>query len=86
MDPNDPTAWLYAALLDQEQGRMNDGIRSLQKSAELNQNRQVYRSQHLLDQDQAVRGANLSTLYRDVGFLDVSRRTAGDAVNTDYAN
>jgi Tfp pilus assembly protein PilF len=86
MDPNDPTAWLYAALFDQQRGRINEGIRNLEHSKELNQNRQIFRSQHLLDEDQAVRGANLSALYRDAGFLDVSRREAVDAVNTDYGN
>jgi Tfp pilus assembly protein PilF len=86
MDTNDPTAWLYAALLDQQQARVNDGIRNLQTSKELNENRCIFRSRHLLDQDQSVRGANLSALYRDAGFLDVSRREAVDAVNTDYAN
>lgn len=86
LDPGDPTAWLYSALLDQESGRINSGIRHLQRSKELNQNRALYRSRHLLEQDQAVRGANLSTLYRDAGFPDLARREAVDAVNTDYAN
>jgi Tfp pilus assembly protein PilF len=86
MDPNDPTAWLYAALLDQEQGRINEGIRHLEKSKQLNEGRRLYRSRHLLDEDQAVRGANLSALYRDAGFQDLSRREAVDAVNSDYAN
>lgn len=86
MDTNDPTAWLYSALLDQELGRMNDGVRSLEKSKELNDQRRIYRSRLLLDQDRAVRGANLSALYRDVGMLDVGRREAADAVSADYAN
>jgi outer membrane receptor protein involved in Fe transport len=86
MDTNDPTAWLYSALLDQQQGRINDGIRDLETSKALNQHRRVYRSRHLLDEDQAVRGANLSALYREAGLLDVSRREAVDAVNSDYAN
>ncbi|HKX62468.1 MAG TPA: tetratricopeptide repeat protein, partial [Verrucomicrobiae bacterium] len=86
MDPNDPTAWLYSALFLQQRGRINEGIRNLERSKELNQNRHIFRSRHLLDEDQAVRGANLSALYRDVGFLDVSRREAVDAVNADYAN
>lgn len=86
LDTNDPTAWLYSALLAQQRGRINDGIRDLEKSKSLNQHRAIYRSQQLLDQDQAVRGANLSALYRDAGMLDVSRREAVDAVNADYAN
>ncbi len=86
MDPGDPTAWLYSALLHQQEGQINEGIRDLERSKELNQRRQLYRSRLLLDQDQAVRGANLSGLYRDAGLLDVSRREAVDAVNADYAN
>ena len=86
MDKTDPTAWLYEAVFDQQQGRINDGIRNLQTSKQLNQQRSIYRSRHLLDEDRAVRGANLSSLYRDAGFLDLSRREAVDAVNSDYGN
>jgi tetratricopeptide (TPR) repeat protein len=86
MDPNDPTAWLYAALLDQRRNRINKGVRDLETSKALNAQRQVYRSRHLLDEDQAVRGANLAALYRDAGMVDLSRREAADAVNADYAN
>src|SRR6266498_2506795 len=74
LDPNDPSSWLYAALLDQQQNRINDGIRDLETSKRLNDNRSLYRSRHLLDEDQAVRGANLSAIYRDAGFIDLSRR------------
>jgi Tfp pilus assembly protein PilF len=86
LDPNDPTAWLYSALLKQEGNQVNDAIRDLEKSKELNDNRSVYRSQFLLDQDQAVRSANLALIYKDAGMTDVSLREAGRAVNYDYAN
>ncbi len=86
LDPNDPTAWLYSALLHQENNRINEAIRDLEKSAELNDNRSVYRSQLLLDQDQAVRSANLAAMYRDAGMNDVAVREASRAVNYDYAN
>jgi len=46
----------------------------------------VYRSQLLLDQDRAVRSANLAAMYRDAGMDDVAVREAGRAVNDDYAN
>lgn len=85
-DPNDPTAWLYEALLDQQENRINAGIRNLERSKDLNAERRVYRSHHLLDTDLAVRSANLSALYRDAGLLDLSRREAVDAVNGDYSN
>jgi Flp pilus assembly protein TadD len=86
LDPNDPTAWLYSALLNQRNNRINDAIRDLEKSQALNDNRSVYRSQLLLDEDQAVRGADLASMYRDAGMLDVSVREASRAVNDDYAN
>ncbi|MGD0351619.1 MAG: TonB-dependent receptor [Verrucomicrobiota bacterium] len=86
LDPQDPTPWLYSALLNQENNRINDAIRDLEKSQKLNDNRSVYRSQLLLDQDQAVRSANLAAMYRDAGMDDVAVREAARAVNYDYAN
>jgi hypothetical protein len=53
IDAGDPTPWLYSALLLQQQNRINEGIRDLQRSQDLNDNRQVYRSRLLLDQDRA---------------------------------
>jgi tetratricopeptide (TPR) repeat protein len=86
LDPNDPTVWLYLALLNEQENRVNDAVRDLEKSQELNNNRSVYRSQLLLDQDRAVRGANLANIYNDEGMTDVSTREAIKAVNDDYAN
>ena len=34
LDPADPTAWLYAALLSQRQNRINDAVRDLERSQE----------------------------------------------------
>jgi Flp pilus assembly protein TadD len=86
LDANDPTVWLYSALLDEQENRVNDAVRDLEKSQSLNDNRKIYRSQMLLDQDRAVRGANLANIYRDAGMTDVSVREAMQAVNADYAN
>jgi Tfp pilus assembly protein PilF len=86
LDPHDPTAWLYTALLDQQDNRINEAIRDLEKSESLNENRSVYRSQLLLDEDRAVRSANLAAMYRDAGMTDVAVREAARAVNYDYAN
>lgn len=86
LDPNDPTAWLYSALMNQQRNRINDAIRDLEKSEELNENRSVYRSQLLLDQDEAVRSASLATMYQDDGMFDVSVNEASRAVNYDYGN
>jgi tetratricopeptide (TPR) repeat protein len=86
MDPNDPTVWLYSALHHQQQNRINQAIRDLERSQELNNNRAVYRSQLLLDQDRAVRSANLAGIYYDAGMTEVSVREASRAVSSDYAN
>ena len=86
LDPHDPTPFLYSALLKQENNRINEAIRDLEKSEALNNNRSVYRSQQLLDQDQAVRSANLAGVYRDAGMNEVAQREAARAVNYDYGN
>jgi len=86
MDPDDATPWLYSALLNQENNRVNEAIGDLEKSEELNDNRQIYRSQLLLDKDQAIRSANLAAIYRDAGMFEVGLNEAARAENFDYAN
>jgi len=86
LDPSDPTGWLYSALIKQQENRINQAVGDLEKSAELNKNRSVYRSGLLLDEDRAVRSANLATIYQDDNMFDVSVREAMRAVNYDYAN
>jgi Flp pilus assembly protein TadD len=86
LDARDPTAWLYSALLNRFQNRINEAVQDLEQSQDLNDNRNLFRSKLLLDQDQAVRSANLAAVYRDAGMTDVSVREASRAVNYDYAN
>ena len=86
LDPGDPTPWLYSALINQQNNQVNDAIRDLEKSQSLNDNRSVYRSQLLLDQDSAVRSANLAGMYQDAGMDDWGIDEASRAVNYDYAN
>jgi len=86
LDPQDPTSWLYSALNNQQQNRLNEAITDLEKSQELNDNRRVYRSQLLLDQDRAVRSSSLAAIYRDNGMNEVSVREAARAVTYDYGN
>jgi Flp pilus assembly protein TadD len=86
LDPNDPTSWLYSALLKQQQNRVNQAVSDLDASEQRNDNRSVFRSRMLLDQDKAVSSANLAAIYRDLGMTDVSVREAAKAVADDYAN
>jgi len=86
LDPADPTPWLYSALLLNNDYRTADAIHDLERSQQLNENRAVYRSRLLLDQDQAVRSANLASIFEDAGMRDVSARESARAVSFDYAN
>jgi Flp pilus assembly protein TadD len=86
LDPADPTSLLYAALLKQQQNRINEAVSDLEASQELNNNRSLFRSRLLLDQDRAVSSANLASLYRDDGLLNVSVREATRAVDSDFGN
>jgi tetratricopeptide (TPR) repeat protein len=86
LDPNDPTPWLYSALLDDQENRINQAIEDLEHSEALNDNRAVFRSKYLLDQDAAVRSANLALIYEDAGLSDVAVREATKSVQDDYAN
>jgi tetratricopeptide (TPR) repeat protein len=86
LDTNDPTPLLYSALLKQQENRINEAISDLETSQELNDNRSLFRSRLLLDEDRAVRSANLASIYRDAGMTDVSVREAARAVTYDYAN
>ena len=45
-----------------------EALRDIQKSIDLNNNRAVYRSKLLLDQDQAARGSSLARIYDNLGF------------------
>jgi len=95
LDPNDPTAWLYQALVDQKDNAINPAVRDLEESEKLNDNRRLFRSRLLLDEDQAVRSANLARIYQDTGALtwdkdvetsDWGYREASRAVDYDYGN
>jgi len=85
LDPRDPTPWIYSAIENKQDSRINEAVRDLEKSQELNDNRRVYRSQFLLDQDRAVRSANLAAIYQADGMEEVSVREAARGVDADYA-
>ena len=86
LDPGDPTAWLYLALYNQRRNRINEAIADLDESIEKNENRALYRSRLLLDQDRAVRAANLARVYQEAGMAEVALLEASRAVSYDYAS
>lgn len=86
LDGKDPTPWLYSALEKWQENRVNEAVRDLERSIELNDNRAVYRSRLLLDQDRAVRSASLAKIYQNAGLDEVALNEAAKAVSYDYAN
>src|SRR5205085_3258008 len=86
LDSADPTPWLYSALLSRQEDQINSAVNELERSLELNDNRRLYRSELLLDQDRAVRSASLASIYREAGMPEASLREAASAVTYDYAN
>ena len=86
LDPNDPTPWLYSAVQNQQENRYNSAIDDMTESLRLNDNRRVYRSKFLLDQDRAVRSSNLAKIYQNAGMTDLAVREASRAVESDYTN
>lgn len=84
LDPADPTAWFYAGLHDQQVHRYNDAVRDLERSVTLNDGRSLFRSRLLLDQDRAMRSADLALVYDQVGMTEVGQRAASRAVDASY--
>jgi len=86
LDPGDPTAWLYGALVRQEENRINEAVSDLETSQARNGNRGLYRSRLLLDEDRAIRSANLARVYADAGLEEVALWEAARGVTAEYAN
>ena len=83
LDPNDPTPYFYDAIRKQTVNRPVEALHDLQRSIELNNNRAVYRSRLMLDQDLAARSASLGRIYRDLGFEQVALVEGWRSVNAD---
>ncbi len=86
LDPHDPTPYLYDGILKESINRVVEAVEDLQKSIELNDNRGVYRSRFLLDQDLAARGAALGQIYDELGFQQLALVEGWTSVNTDPSN
>lgn len=68
LDPNDPTAWFYESILLQSENHPVEALQAQQQAIKLNDNRGVYRSRQLLDQDEAARNTASARIYTDLGF------------------
>lgn len=85
LDPTDPTPWFYSGLVAWMHHRPNLAVRDLQRSVDLNDHRQMFRSRLGLDQDLSIRQASLAAVYRDAGLPEVALRSASRAVSEDPA-
>jgi Tfp pilus assembly protein PilF len=86
LDPQDPTPWYYDAIRKQSQNRPVEALHDLHQSIELNDNRAVYRSRLLLDEDHAARSASLGRIYRDLGFQELALRQGWRSLQSDPSN
>jgi ferric-dicitrate binding protein FerR (iron transport regulator) len=86
LDPLDPTAYLYDAIRKQSENRPVEALRDIQASIERNDNRAIYRSRQLLDQDQAARGTSLARIYDDLGFNQLGVNEATQSLSLDPGN
>ena len=84
LDRRDPSTSYFSGLHAYSRNRINQAIKEIENSIRLNANRGLYRSKFLLDRDQAVRGANLASIYSDAGLLDFGYREAISAIHSDY--
>ena len=86
LDPLDPTAYLYDAIAKQTTNRPVEALEDIEASIERNDNRAVYRSRLLLDQDRAARGVSQARIVSDLGFSQVGINEATTSLSIDPGN
>ena len=86
LDPQDPTPWFYDAIRKHSDNRPVRALQDLQHSRRLNDNRAVYRSRLLLDEDAAARGASLARIYSDLGLHQLALLQGWRSLDEDPTN
>jgi tetratricopeptide (TPR) repeat protein len=86
LDPLDPTPFFYDAIRKQTLNRPVEALEDLQTSIQLNENRAIYRSRLLLDEDLAARSASLARIYNDLGFQQLALVEGWKSLNVDPGN
>ncbi|OAI23093.1 FecR domain-containing protein [Methylomonas koyamae] len=85
-DPNDPTPYFYDAIRKQTTNRPVEALADMQDAMQLNDNRAVYRSKLLLDEDLAAKSASLGRIYNDLGFQWMGLVQGWRSVSEDPSN
>jgi predicted Zn-dependent protease len=86
--PNDPTPWLYDALVQLNRNRPVDALQNLLGAISRNHNRALFRSRLAMDADLATRSGGAGRVLRELGFeqLALVRGWSAAAVTpSDYA-
>lgn len=86
LDPRDPTPYLYDAVRKQVGNRPIEALEDLERSIELNDNRAVFRSRLMLDEDTATRRVSQARTYLDVGFDQLAINEAVKSMAADSGN
>ncbi|MCK4705065.1 MAG: tetratricopeptide repeat protein, partial [Gammaproteobacteria bacterium] len=86
LDKKDPTPVFYKSIVLRDLNRSGEAIEALNKAIALNDNRAIYRSRFLLDQDLAIRNVDLSILYSKLGLTRIAEKKAVAAIKSDYKN
>lgn len=86
LDGADPTPWFYEAILKQTQNQPVDALQALHESIARNDNRAVYRSSFMLDDDLASRSASLGRIYEDLGFEQLALAEGWKSVTAQPGN
>lgn len=86
LDARDPTPHLYAGIFQNDLNRPGRAVVSFEESIRLNDNRAVYRSRFLLDEDRATRNVNLALAYNRLGLSEWGNSEALKSSLTDATN
>ncbi len=81
LDPDDPTPWFYRAQQRQSDNQLLAALDDLDTAIALNDNRAVYRSRLLLDNDNAARSASQARIYRALNFDQLAILSGARAVD-----
>ncbi len=86
LDEADPTPWLYESVVLRSEYRWAEALSALGQAIERNDNRAVYRSRSLLDQDEATKNVGQASIYNHFGFRAWGRHAARTSLRNDFAN
>jgi tetratricopeptide (TPR) repeat protein len=81
LDHNDPTPYLYKGIALTDLNRPAEAVQQIKRAIELNDNRGVFRSRIMLDQDYAVSNYNLAKAYNELGLGSWAYSKAVTSVN-----